>query len=101
MAYQALIQNQTLLKAEHAQILKGDALHYLAQNSQKFDIIFCDPPYHKGWLNRLFPILKQHLTEQAMLYVESEYEIKSDSIWQVVKQNKAGNVYYHLLISAA
>ena len=101
-AYNALLQNQTLLYnqtslAENCQILNRDALSFLANNSQKFDVIFCDPPYNKGWLDKLLPFLNQHLSADGMLYVEAEFEIKSDATWQVIKQNKAGNVYYHLL----
>ncbi len=101
-AYNALLQNQTLLYnqtslAENCQILNRDALSFLANNSQKFDVIFCDPPYNKGWLDKLLSLLNQHLDADGMLYVEAEFEIKSDATWQVIKQNKAGNVYYHLL----
>lgn len=96
-AYNALIQNHTILKAENCQIFKQDALHFLALNHQKFDVIFCDPPYNKGWLDKLLPQLNQYLNADGMLYVEAEFEIISDATWQVIKQNKAGNVYYHLL----
>ena len=104
VAYQSLLQNQVLLKAENCQILNQDVLLFLAQNSQifaqKFDVIFCDPPYNKAWLEKLLPILNQHLSQEGMLYVEAEFEIKADAAWQVIKQNKAGNVYYHLLKSS-
>ena len=96
-AYQSLLQNQTLLKAENCQVLHSDALIYLANNTQKFDVIFCDPPYNKAWLNKLLPILNQHLNADGVLYVEAEFAIENDAIWQLKKQDKAGNVYYHLL----
>ncbi len=106
VAYKALLQNQTLLYnqtslAENCQILQQDASHFLASNlqlsRQKFDIIFCDPPYNKGWLDKLLPVLNQYLTQNGVLYVEAEFAIKSDTIWHVKKQDKAGNVYYHLI----
>ena len=99
-AYQSLLQNQSLLKAENCELLSLDAQQFLASNIQKFDLIFCDPPYNKAWLEKLLPILNQHLSQDGMLYVEAEFEIKTDATWQVVKQNKAGNVYYHLLKSS-
>jgi len=99
-AYQSLIQNQTLLKAENCQLINQDALYFLVNNTQKFDVIFCDPPYNKGWLDKLLPILNQHLSENGVIYTEAEFEIKSSENWEVTKQNKAGNVYYHLLKSA-
>ncbi|MEQ1598752.1 MAG: 16S rRNA (guanine(966)-N(2))-methyltransferase RsmD [Methylotenera sp.] len=100
LAFKSLIQNQQLLKAENCQIFTQDALQFLVHNTQKFDLIFCDPPYNKGWLTKLLPILNQHLNENGLIYAEAEFEIKSDENWQVIKQNKAGNVFYHLLKSA-
>ncbi len=97
VAHQSLVQNQSLLKAENCQILNQDAMQFLAHNTQKFDVIFCDPPYNKGWLDQLLPILNQHLIENGVVYAEAEFEIKSDENWEVMKQNKAGNVYFHLL----
>ena len=96
-AYQALLQNQSLLKAENCELFNQDALLFLANNTQKFDVIFCDPPYNKAWLEKLLPTLNQHLSQDGMLYVEAEFEIKSDVIWHVKKQDIAGNVYYHLM----
>jgi 16S rRNA (guanine966-N2)-methyltransferase len=102
-AYNALLQNQTQLynqtslKAENCQIINQDTLLFLANNSQKFDVIFCDPPYKKAWLEKLLPILNQHLTAAGVLYVEAEYAFQSDATWQLKKHDKAGNVYYHLL----
>jgi 16S rRNA (guanine966-N2)-methyltransferase len=97
IAFKSLIQNQQMLKAENCQILNQDALQFLTNNTQKFDVIFCDPPYNKGWLGKLLPLLNQHLTENGAVYAEAEFEIKSDTIWHVKKQDKAGNVVYHLL----
>jgi 16S rRNA (guanine966-N2)-methyltransferase len=100
-AFKSLIQNQQLLKAENCQILNQDALQFLANNlqlsRQKFDIIFCDPPYNKDWITKLLPLLNQHLTENGLVYAEAEFEIKSDTTWRVKKQDKAGNVVYHLM----
>lgn len=95
--FQALLQNQRLLEATQAEIRQMDALQFLAQNKQRFDVIFCDPPYHKQWLDKLLPRLASHLAEDGLLYVEAEYALKSNSDWQVIKSGKAGQVFYHLL----
>jgi 16S rRNA (guanine966-N2)-methyltransferase len=81
-AYNALLQNQTMLKAENCQILNQYALLFL---------------YNKAWLDKILPILNQDLSADGMLYVEAEFSIQSDATWHVKKQDKAGNVYYHLL----
>ncbi len=93
----SLHQNQTLLKAENCQVLNMDAIQFLASNQQRFDVIFCDPPYQKQWLEKLLPILSEHLVVGGVIYVEAEYEIASCDTWEVFKKSKAGNVFYHLL----
>lgn len=103
LAYQSLIQNQQLLNANNSQILRQDILAFLSQNTQLFDVIFCDPPYHKAWLEKILPTLNLHLSPNGLLYIEAEFSLESREMlsgWQPVKQNKAGNVYYHLLKSA-
>jgi len=100
-AYKSLLQNQTLLNAQNCQIHQVDALNFLSQPTQKMDIIFCDPPYNKDWLNKLLPLLNQHLAADGIVYIEAEFEVLSSDTWQVIKQNKAGNVYYHLLKSVS
>lgn len=96
-ASKSLSQNKTLLKAENCQILNMDAMQFLASNQQRFDLIFCDPPYEKQWLDKLLPILGEHLSDKGVLYVEAEFQIESNDTWEVLKQSKAGKVYYHLL----
>ena len=99
LAFKALKQNQDALKAENCQILNIDALQFLVSNTQKFDVIFCDPPYQKDWLTKLLPLLHAHLNTDGVVYAEAEYAIESDAHWQVMKHGKAGNVVYHLLKS--
>jgi 16S rRNA (guanine(966)-N(2))-methyltransferase RsmD len=94
---QSLSQNQALLKAENCQVLNMDAMQFLASNQQLFDVIFCDPPYQKQWLDKVLPVLDSHLTKDGVVYVEAEYAVESNDQWEVFKQGKAGNVFYHLL----
>lgn len=105
-AYMALLENKLLLKAERALVLHQDALVFLnaySQNDslQKFDLIFLDPPYHQQWLPKVLPLLKFCLRSEGHIYVESEYSLDSAPElvdgWQIIKQSKAGNVFYHLL----
>ena len=103
-AYKALIQNKQLLKAEQAIVRHQDALQFLSQNSQKFNLVFLDPPYHLQWLDKVLPQLHLHLCHGGLVYTEAEYALDEASEmlqgWQLIKQSKAGNVFYHLLKSA-
>ncbi|MSP86153.1 MAG: 16S rRNA (guanine(966)-N(2))-methyltransferase RsmD [Methylotenera sp.] len=108
VACQALFANKQLLKAEAANILHQDALQFLNKNTLKFNIIFLDPPYQQGWLPKVLPLLTAHLHAEGLVYVEAEYALdvaqpnttfNFSSDWEIIKQSKAGNVFYHLLKS--
>ena len=105
-ACKALISNKQLLQADKANILHQDALQFLNQNTLIFNIIFLDPPYNQEWLPKLLPLIATHLHAEGLVYVEAEYALDESQLnasagfmadWQIVKQNKAGNVFYHLL----
>lgn len=96
-AYHALMENKLALKADNAQIINTDALQFLVNNSQAFDVVFLDPPYQQGLLDKALPLVHQHLSEDGLVYVEAEYALVDTPHWQVLKQGKAGNVFYHLL----
>lgn len=97
IAYQALMQNKSILKADTAQIIQTDALLFLAKNQQKFDVIFCDPPYQQQWLDKVVPKLNQHLSADGLVYIEAEYALAATDGFDIIKYGKAGSVYYHLL----
>jgi len=42
-------------------------------------------------------MLGQHLAPEGVVYAEAEFAILPTEQWQIFKQSKAGNVYYHLL----
>lgn len=98
--YKSLLGNKTLLDAHAAEVIRMDAMQFLAANKQRFDIIFLDPPFNQGWLPKLLPALHQHLATDGALYVEAEFALQDDEGWRVLKHGKAGNVFYHLLKSA-
>ena len=107
-AFKALQENKALLKTNAAQLFHMDAAQYLSRRAglrssqpqdpeQPFDIVFLDPPYKQGLLASILPELKLHLNADSLVYAEAEYALESNEEWQVLKQGKAGNVFYHLL----
>lgn len=98
----ALRDNLELLHTpKGVELIRGDALQYLASAKAKFDLIFLDPPYHKGWIERVAPMLAALTHEDSAIYVEAEYEIPSLDTWQTVRHGKAGEVHFHLLRRAS
>jgi 16S rRNA (guanine(966)-N(2))-methyltransferase RsmD len=95
--HRALTANAGLLKAENAQILRADAMNFLARNTQMFDVISLDPPFGQNWLEKLLPDLARHLAPDGLVYAEAEKPLTDNALWQVVKYGKAGSVHYHLL----
>lgn len=99
-ALAALRRNADVLGDARLEIVRGDAVKFAAASAGqggRFDLLFLDPPYRQGWLDRLWPLLPSVLTETARVYAEAEHALAAPSPWQVVKQGKAGQVFYHLL----
>ena len=74
-AAQQLEQNKTLLKANEISIEHTNTLNYLEKCTQKFSIVFIDPPFRKGLIEETVNLLNNDLLEQdALIYVEMESE---------------------------
>lgn len=99
-AAKQLEQNKSLLKATEITIKQTNTLSYLESCSQKFSIVFIDPPFRKGLIEQTVKLLNNNLLEDdALIYIEmeSEEEIKAiPSHWQLLKEKKAGQVAYRL-----
>jgi 16S rRNA (guanine966-N2)-methyltransferase len=99
---------QEKLGATNVVVQRADALalaQSLAQRGQRFDVIFLDPPYQQDFLSRALPLCDALVAEGGLVYAESGLPlIAEDGIapdwlanWDVVRQDKAGMVHFHLL----
>jgi len=79
------------------EIVRADALQYLASTKSKFDLIFLDPPFKQGWIDRLEPLLSGVANEDAAIYIEAENEIEALGDWRAVRHGKAGEVHFQLM----
>ncbi len=89
----------TLLNEPGVQVVCADALAYLARPAaEPLDLVFLDPPYGQGWLDRIIMPLLPHLADGARLYMESEQPLSAQPApgLSCIKQGKAGQVHYHL-----
>jgi len=77
-----------------------DALKFVPPSSRRFDLVFLDPPYGQGWLARIESRLDELVAPDARLYAEAEMPLERLGPWSVVKQGRAGQVFYHLLEQA-
>jgi 16S rRNA (guanine(966)-N(2))-methyltransferase RsmD len=96
------------LKAGQVQVQRGDALSVCRtmaakDASDRFVLIFLDPPYHQDWLIKILPLCEQLLTGGGLVYAEAESPLTSTPPpswlegWEVVRADKAGMVFHHLL----
>ena len=91
-----------LLNGPGLQVVCADAQAYLSRpispNAEKLDLVFLDPPYGQGWLDRIIMPLLPHLAVDARLYIESEQPLPEHPApgLTCLRQGKAGQVHYHL-----
>lgn len=109
-AIRQLEATKAKLNAAQISILRGDALSLaqdLAGHTQdekgRFNVIFLDPPYHQNWLSKMLPLCERLLADGGLVYAESEQPLGTEAApdwlaaWDVVRADKAGMVFYHLL----
>jgi 16S rRNA (guanine966-N2)-methyltransferase len=95
-----LKKNLAELKIDQAKVVTSTAEDYLKNNQQKFDLVFLDPPFDKGFLPNTLDKLIPHLNEDALVYVEQEIsdsEPRYSEQWQVLKSKKTSRFVYQLL----
>ena len=93
----SLRANVERLNAGTVRLWQGDALQFAPALQDRFDVIFLDPPYHQGWLERIPPVLDRLAKPGARVYAEAEAELVPWPGWTLLRQGKAGQVFYHLL----
>ncbi|UMR31845.1 16S rRNA (guanine(966)-N(2))-methyltransferase RsmD [Massilia sp. MB5] len=96
------------LNAANVTVQRGDAVasaQSLALRGQRFDLVFLDPPYQQDFLSKALPLCAGLLKEDGLVYAESGLPLTFEgeevpewmAAWEVVRADKAGMVYYHLL----
>lgn len=103
-AANALRQNSQLLPATGAQLINDDALRYLQRATERFDIIFLDPPFRQDFLPKVLNLINTRglLNTDGLIYLEQEAEAALDFSefgLAIYRQTKAGQVQ-SLLLSA-
>lgn len=100
---QLLQQECDILRAQQVEIYRAKAPQQLHQPEQPFDIIFLDPPYQADLLLPCCFFLEENhfLAKGARIYLEAAHSVdekKLPSHWRLIKNQKAGDVYYHLAL---
>ncbi|MDB5906917.1 MAG: rRNA ((966)-N(2))-methyltransferase RsmD [Massilia sp.] len=101
------------LQADAVTLVRADALataQSLALRGQRFDLVYLDPPYQQDFLSKALPLCANLLTEDGLVYVESGAPLPFAGAgegegetpdwlapWELIRADKAGIVFYHLL----
>lgn len=105
--------NAALLGVEHggnasgaapgrAEIRSGDALEFVRHYAGvPFDLVFLDPPFGAGWIERVLPLMAPLLGPDARVYIETERLPDAMPDWEIVRAGHAGAVNYALARRAA
>ena len=89
-------------------VIFADAFKWLKKQTEQFDIVFLDPPFHyythkPALLAESFQNLSKHLKPEALIYLEMPARLQKFSIpraWQSYREKVAGEVKYCLFKSS-
>lgn len=94
-----LQQNLITLKATEnsANVLCGDALDYLNQLNDEFDLIFLDPPFNQNLVPKAVEGIEQGglLAKDGLIYIECETQNAQYSVpsqWRLLKETQTSQV---------
>ena len=65
--------------SSQARIVNSDSIDYLrraAKNKAEFDIVFADPPYERGLLERVLPLISEVIKPLGTVVCEHESELE-------------------------
>ncbi|MFV9474884.1 16S rRNA (guanine(966)-N(2))-methyltransferase RsmD [Advenella sp. RU8] len=92
-----LRQIRDKLNLQQVRINSGDAMLVLKRmDASRFDLVFLDPPFQKDLIQEVLPYLPQILKPGSLLYIESEKKILLSPPFELVKEGKAGAVFFQL-----
>ncbi len=92
------------LQADNVRIVRADALQWLKRATEKFDLIFLDPPYAQQRLPELLPQCRDLLTSGGLVYAESAQPFTDMCAenglagWTATRMDKAGMVHFGLFV---
>ena len=64
---------QTTGLFDRAVVLNTDAFSFVATAKEKFDIVFLDPPYQKGLVQKMLPLLSGCCNADALVVCETDF----------------------------
>lgn len=84
----------TQLKAQHYEVVPMDSAFYIEQTWHRYDVVFLDPPYGHGLLEKILPDLPKVLKPGSRVYLEwpQGEPPPLPSRFELLREKKAGQV---------
>jgi len=89
--------SRAALGAERVEIVSSDAFAYLDAVSERFDVVFLDPPFRQNALSVVLQALPPCLAPDARVYLEAASRMPVPESWRELRCKRAGQVSYQLL----
>ncbi len=97
-ALAALEKNRVMLEAAQVDVLRADALTWLANNRETFDLAFIDPPFDSGLAEQVLAQLARHLKPGGQVYVEQGANVVPPPGFIIHRSGRAGRSHFALLM---
>ncbi len=97
-ALAALEKNRVMLEAAQVDVLRADALTWLANNREAFDLAFIDPPFDSGLAEQVLAQLARHLKPGGQVYVEQGANVVPPPGFIIHRSGRAGRSHFALLM---
>jgi 16S rRNA (guanine(966)-N(2))-methyltransferase RsmD len=93
----SLRASQKRLQATAITLHRANALNWMTACSDRFDLVFLDPPFADDLFDRALAAAVPLVAEGGLIYVESPHEIAPPAGFTAWRQGRAGAVHYQLL----
>lgn len=80
---------------KRASTFSGDSISYISLSREIFDVVFLDPPYRKGIIDKVLPILADKMSDGGVIVCETSFEEKlpeSAGDFSIAREYKYGKI---------
>ncbi|KTD49852.1 methyltransferase [Legionella rubrilucens] len=99
LVFNHLLAVSRTFETSQLSVIHSDALTFLSNTRDTFDLVFLDPPFAQSLHEACFTLLEQSdcLPSGGLVYAESPELLTLDPTkWQALKSKQAGRVFYTL-----
>lgn len=97
-AHAALEKNRAVLGANQVEVLRADAMAWLGNTRDTFDLVFVDPPFDSGLAAPVLADLARVLKPGGFAYVEQGETVVAPPGFIMHRSGRAGRSHFALLI---